>query len=579
MTSIALALLMQSEPRFVSASPLPGVPSIMIDRRLDGIGLAQQTSRAKNLQARILWVDGTANLDRVSSDEKVGGLVRKIKESGFNNIVFDVKPIVGFTLYPSALTPKLQEWKGQKLPLDYDPLAAMSREAKANGLSFMVSLNAFSEGHALFKLGPGYDHVEWQTVLYEPMPFVSITGQEFPLNPKASAVTDNDLVIVPDVSKIKPAPGAFAVSLDRLGRAVDGFEEPGELAKFPTLPKGGTILVGYGTGAEFLRRTVEGGVSVKLITKPAFLPITARPEQQYPVITNPYRPEVRARNLDFVREITSKYDVDGIVYDDRLRFGGLNADFSPEARAAFEKSLGHPVSNWPEDIFRWTMNFDLTRGIDPGPLYDEWFAFRVSTMQGWIRDVRSALPKGKQLGVYSGSWYGDYATYGQNYASPEMDAGFWFLTPKYRQGGIAPDIDFLMTGCYYGIPTLHEALGRAKPLGATIEAAGYLSNRVVRDTTWAYAGIALDQFKGDPDGLANALQAACASTQGVMVFDLSHDIEPMWPVFARAFAQPKTAPHTTTTLADVRKRRKELDRKGVKDPPLIILGGTSGIGF
>lgn len=579
MISLALAYVMNTEPRFVSAAPLPGLPPILIDRRLDGIGLAQQTARAQGLQARILWVDGTANLERLSNAERVASLVSKIKDSGFNTIVFDVKPIVGATLYPSKLAPKLDEWKGQRLPLDFDPLAVMTREAKAAGLSLFVSLNAFSEGHTLFRRGVGFEHPEWQTVLYEPLNFVRLRDAEYPLAKPAKVQGENDLVIVEAAAAIKPAAGAFAVTVDSLGRIVDGFEQPGELAKFPTVPKGGRILMGYGAAAEFLRNGAAKDPKVELFTKPELVPIGQRPEQQYPLITNPYRPEVRERNLAIVREVTANYNVDGVVYDDRLRFGGLNADFSPEARVAFEKFIGRPVQNWPQDVFEWTVNFDYERGLTPGPLYDAWFAFRVETMKQWVREVRTALRKGKQLGVYSGSWYGDYATYGQNYGSPSLDAGFWFLSPEYRQGGLAPDIDFLMTGCYYPVPTLHEALRRAKPLGATIEAAGYLTNRVVRDTTWGYAGIALEQFKGNPDGLGNALQAACASTQGVMVFDVSHDIEPMWPVFKRAFAQTMKAPHATKVLADVRKRRAELDRRGVKDPPVIILGGTSGIGF
>ena len=64
-----------------------------------------------------------------------------------------------------------------------------------------------------------------------------------------------------------------------------------------------------------------------------------------------------------------------------------------------------------------------------------------------------------------------------------------------------------------------------------------------------------------------------------MVFDLSHDVEPMWPTFARAFAQPRKPPHSSpAALADVRRRRALVDRQGVKDPPVIITAGTSGTG-
>jgi hypothetical protein len=76
------------------------------------------------------------------------------------------------------------------------------------------------------------------------------------------------------------------------------------------------------------------------------------------------------------------------------------------------------------------------------------------------------------------------------------------------------------------------------------------------------------------------LQAACASTQGVMVFDLSHDIEPMWPVFAQAFRRSAQAPHQVPGLLDqIRAKRKRYDAWGAKEPPVPISSGSSGIGF
>jgi hypothetical protein len=303
---------------------------------------------------------------------------------------------------------------------------------------------------------------------------------------------------------------------------------------------------------------------------------------QIPVMTNPFRDDVRKRALSFVEEIAKNYDIDGIFYDDRLRFAGMNADFSPEARLAFEKTIGHPVEHWPEDVFEWTINPDLQRGIRPGPLYDEWVAFRAGAVRDWVRMIRKsmrAIKPSLQLGVYSGAWYGEYASYGQNYGSPSLEAGFWFLTQAYRSQGLAADVDILMTGCYYPTATVFDAMQKGRSIGTTIEAAGYLSNRVVRDQAWVYAGISLDQFGGDPNGLGNALQAACSTTQGVMVFDLSHNIAPLWSVFANAFAQARKAPHQTNLLDEVRSRRSTLDRSGAKEPPVLILGGSSGVGF
>jgi len=118
------------------------------------------------------------------------------------------------------------------------------------------------------------------------------------------------------------------------------------------------------------------------------------------------------------------------------------------------------------------------------------------------------------------------------------------------------------------------------PPGYTVEAAGQLSNRVARDDTWVYAGIKLDDFYGNPRGLVRALQAAAGSTQGIMVFDLSHKFETFYSVFDQAFRQSTKAPNTVPgLLQDVRRRRMFVDKMGVKDPPVSIYEGAAGTGF
>ena len=578
MMAAAIALL-QVQPRFERIGPLPTLPPVWIDAQQYGIGVAQTTARSKNLQARILWIDGTANLDKLSNDADIAALVAQIKDAGFNTVIMDVKPIVGHTLYPSAIAPKLTGWRDQTIPADYDPLAAMVRETKSVGLPLFVCLNAFSEGHSMFKIGPGYAKPEWQSVLYEINSYVRLGTARIPLTSTKNKVGEG-AAIVDDLTKVKDAD--FAVTLDKQHRVVDGFERPGSLKGTPTVPKGGLILAAKGSVAEALRNAATPGEVLTIETEPVFVKTSERPEQQYPLMMNPHHPDLIKYELSILREVATKYDIAGVCYDDRLRYAGINADFSAEARAQFEQMIGRKITRWPEEVFEFTMNWDLSRGMRPGPLYDAWMAFRARTSQAWVRNVRktlNAVRPGLKVGVYSGSWYGDYPAYGQNFGAPTLGAGFWFLTPSYREAGLAPDLDFLMTGCYYPTPTIYEAMERAKGTGGTIEAAGHLTNRVVRDQCWAYAGIALEQFKNDPDGLGRALQAACASTQGVMVFDLSHDIGPMWKVFKGAFAQPATAPHQTNVLADVRRRRTALDKAGHKDPPIVISAGSTGVGF
>ena len=152
--------------------PFANLPVVPLDEAHNGIGIAQQMTRTRGLQARILWIDGTANLDKINTPEKISALVARIKWAGFNTIVFDIKPIIGYTLYPSKYAPKLTEWVRpwgtQTLPSDLDPLKEFVTQAKAQNLALIVNMNVFSEGHREFKKGPGYDNPQWQTVLYEP---------------------------------------------------------------------------------------------------------------------------------------------------------------------------------------------------------------------------------------------------------------------------------------------------------------------------------------------------------------------------------------------------------------------------
>lgn len=576
----------QIAPRFTEGYILGGLPSIKVDWQNSYYGIAHQMARAAKAQARILWVDGTANLDRVSDDAKVTALMRQVKAAGFNTVVFDVKPISGQVLYPSQYAPKIEEWKGKKLPRDYDPLAKMATEAKANGLSFFVSLNSFSEGHNLFKAGPGYNRVLEQTVIYDSKPIIVSSKLEegehwMYVNPKVNGQLSPNTCTLFSSREALPKDECIVAVLDSKGKVV-AVEEDDDGGRGNTpLPRGGAFAV-FARDTEFAEEFVFEGVTLTLRDEARFIPISDRPELQYPLMMNPHHPKVREYMLKIITEITDRYPVDGIIFDDRLRYAGLYADFSPVARTEFDKVVGKNIL-WPDDVFRVTYTQQMKRGIRPGPYFERWLSWRSQTMQKWLGEVRSTLRKSNpefQLGVYAGSWYGDYQQFGNNYASPEFDAGFWFLTSDYRRTGFADELDFLITGCYYPTATIYEAMETGEPIGRSVEAAGQLSNRAARDMTWTYAGISLDQFSGNPEGLANALQAACATTQGVMVFDLSHNIEPMWSVFTKAFSKPAKAPHTVLGLLDrVRAQRKAFDRMGVKERTVPISAGSSGVGF
>lgn len=577
--SAVIALVVQIPPsRFQPAWPLPGLPSVVIDANQAKVGVAQETVSQRGLQGRVLWIDGTANLERCSSDEKIAALMAQVKAVGFNTVVYDVKPIVGRTLYPSKLAEKMTAWKGQTMPIEYDPLAAMVREAHVQGLSLLVSMNAFAEGHSyakrdealpnsLFgKPGWGYEHPELQSWVMKKVPRVTFRdGSEVTF---ANPVNEWNGSIGLFSSSQRLPNGSTYIALDPTGLVLSVGSEK---------PVAGALFLAF--ARQLGDNLASIGDVLTLTSSSEFVP-AAEAQDQIPLMMNPHHPEVQARTFEFVDEVFANYDIDGLLFDDRLRYAGLEADFSPYTRGQFEKLVGKTLT-WPDDVYRPTLNFRLAAGIEPGPCFDAWLTWRAQTLTDWVNKVRTHVPKGKTFGIYAGSWYGGYAEYGNNYGSDQLQAGFPFLTRYYQKTGFASSLDLLITGCYYPTPTIVDAMKVSGPIGRTVEAAGVVSNRVARDQCWTYAGIMLSDYDGDPARLGAALQSACATTQGVMVFDLSHDIDQYWDVFSRAFStDTKKAPHQVPGLIQsVRNTRLVWEKNGWKEPPFPFFTGSPGAGF
>ena len=576
-------------PRFLMQSPLAGLPPVMLDTFGNSFGTAQRIARERKLQARILWIDATANISRTNTEQKIIDLAAQIARVGFNTIVVDIKPIVGETIYPSKYATKLTQWRQDVLPLEFDPLAIWVREAKKVGLSLLVSMNAFSEGHRDVQRGLGYEKPEWQTTLYEPATFVRSSFQTrptFPVHFSVNQVPPNDeaLGVFTEIARFptRPADNAMAIIVDGTGKVVAKAEGQSIRQLDPNLPTGGSFILGTGKGAEYLRLYAQPGDKLEFDSTPEFVRIKDRPLQQIPLMVNPNHPGVQQRLVEMVKEVVTNYAVDGVLFDDRLRYAGMSADFGDYTKREFEdylKKAGMGIVRWPDDVFRWSVQPNLARGLVPGPLYEAWLTFRAQTITNWLwrvkRTIQEARP-GTLLGVYAGSWYGEYPSFGSNYASNDFPGAFWFLRPEYQRTGYAAMLDILITGCYYQTATVADALAGATHVGVTVEAGGQQTNRAAGDQTWSYAGIALNTYRDNKEAVAKALQAAVASTQGVMVFDLSHNIEQYWPVFQQAFGlDRRKAPHMDKdALAYIRANRDPRMRL-----PAILFGGAAGTGL
>ena len=181
----------------------------------------------------MMWMDATANFERLASKDSVIFYLQKCKEVGVTDVVIDVKPITGEVLYKSNIAPFLKEWKGFTRPQNFDLLQTAIEEGHKLKMKVHAAMNVFSGGHNQFNTGIIYTtHPEWQSQNYLDTGITLIskikTKYSGMLNPANPEVQAYELSILAElVKKYKMLDG---VMLDR-GR-YDGLE-----ADFSTLSK------------------------------------------------------------------------------------------------------------------------------------------------------------------------------------------------------------------------------------------------------------------------------------------------------------------------------------------------------
>lgn len=258
----------------------------------------------------------------------------------------------------------------------------------------------------------------------------------------------------------------------------------------------------------------------------------------YTAFVSPFNPEVRAHELNIIREVAERHPIDGIVLD-RVRFDGLQSDFSPWAREAFERHLRQRVANWPEDICRRgaPTEAEPLGALERGPLFDEWQRFRAQTIHDFIVEAREHVKDVNPpclFTVYVGAWYPLYTEVGVNWGSPR----FYPRWPGFPEGwpstGYAHLLDMLFAGTYFFAVTPEEAAQAERADGRTdpwLSVAG--SAQVAMDAVMGacpvIGSVYVEQYlfesptgEFDRTQFARALRAAHATTDGLMIFDLVH---------------------------------------------------------
>lgn len=555
--------------------------------------MARSVAAALGAQGRLMWIDGTANLTRTfkkdgrttvidysTTLEGVRDVVAKCKAAHINTLVVDVKPLSGQVLYNSKTAPKMREWKGRALP-DFDVLAAFVAEGHRAGLQVDACINILSEGHKLFKVGPAYEHLAWQSVVYTlDRGMIAPTGERLniripgePSDPSAPSLLSGTsgilngeptsglvgLESVDSKSGVVNSDEAFGKQMNLIldsENRVTGMADSALLGDDPLIaPEGGRLLPAVrDSDREWFAKNLKPGSKVSFDQRTLRLPITQAPSEKISCFVNPLHPEARRHELDIVREIVTNYDIDGLVLD-RCRFSNLYNDFSDLSRDAFSQWLrskrsSKTLNSFPQDIF----SFPTTpKGkMKLGPLYKEWLEFRASTIRDFVaetaRTARSIKPK-ITLGTYVGSWYPSYYEVGVNWGSPKTRLRFSWFTPDYPKTGYAEFFDWISTGCYYPIPTREEAFREGMNEKSTVEFAAQLSDLAVSSGAFVYAGIYATDYTKNPDAFLRALEAAGKQSQGWMIFDLTYINEyDWWSRLEKAYTKDVPAPDSIADL-------------------------------
>lgn len=188
-------------------------------------------------------------------------------------------------------------------------------------------------------------------------------------------------------------------------------------------------------------------------TDSGFIPIS-KLKHKYSAMTNPANPDVQKYELKIIEELVQNYsELDGIILD-RVRFDGIESDFSLLSKNLFEKYINQKIERYPDDIFKWKRDSTGRSFREEGKYYKKWLEWRASVIYDFMSQARSLIKKINpkiSFGVYAGDWYPVYYKVGVNWASKNYDPSqeFSWATENYKNYGYAELLDQFLAGCYF----------------------------------------------------------------------------------------------------------------------------------
>lgn len=179
----------------------------------------------KSEKPKYIWIDSQANFERFSHKDSICYYLGKIRATGFNTVVVDVRSLDGRVNYKSDLLP------ASRPGLDWDYLQFFIDEAHKRGMEVCVSVVVFPAGRPFNRTGTVYNDSRWDgktAVKYTPSGLVDIRNDSTEvatfLNPALPEVQEYCLSFIKEIAE-KYDFEAFALDYCRYSGVESDFSE------------------------------------------------------------------------------------------------------------------------------------------------------------------------------------------------------------------------------------------------------------------------------------------------------------------------------------------------------------------
>jgi uncharacterized lipoprotein YddW (UPF0748 family) len=266
-------------------------------------------------------------------------------------------------------------------------------------------------------------------------------------------------------------------------------------------------------------------------------PITEQKEK-YGAMVDPMNENYRKHIVSVLQDLVKAYpSLDGVLLD-RVRYDGIEADFSSHSRMLFQHYIGKRVKHFPEDIFKWEKGDDGKYHVSRGVWFNKWIEWRSHNIYNAMAQLRKAVKDinpNVSFGTYTGAWYPSYYEVGVNFASKTYDPSkdYDWATPDYKKTGYMELLDLYTTGNYYTDISIKDYRENQHCVWNETDSEAQSGDwycvegscRKLRGILGGHkflGGVLIDQLYNTPGLLSEAIKMNLRESDGLMLFDVVH---------------------------------------------------------